>query len=43
MKDNKTLMVKTSIDLPKSEALSFAKTMNHDEAYSIYGQERIAA
>ncbi len=36
MKDSKTLMVKTSVDLPKSEAYSFAKTMNHDEAYYIY-------
>jgi hypothetical protein len=36
MKDNKTLMVKTSVDLPKSEAYSFAKTMNHDEVYYIY-------
>jgi len=36
MKDKKTLMVKTSVDLPKSEALCFAKTMNHDETYYIY-------
>jgi hypothetical protein len=36
MKDKQTLMVKTSIDLPKSEAYSFAKTMNYDEAYYIH-------
>ncbi len=35
MKDNKTLMVKTSVDLPKSEAYSFAKSLNH-ETYYIY-------
>ena len=29
-------MVKTSIDLPKSEAYSFARSLNHNETYYIY-------